>query len=194
MNIKESSVALILATVFGCTGGVVSSWVLMDNPALAQKTSQQEKVITAEGFHLVDKAGVTRAVLSLNEMGVSLVLRDENGKMRLGLGSAIDFQGLVLYDKNEQSRVMVSQSNDGSSLSIKNGRTQAMLTVFEDGPKLLLYGENNKLRAGLGLTKDAPGLIMYDKNKTNRIILAPTEIGPGLTIFNKDGTATWSAP
>ena len=77
MSRREYWMMLVAPTLAGMVGGAVSAWYLISEPVFAQ---QRQKVVNAEEFLLVDKAGKTRAGLGLGpDGGIGLIMVDKNG-------------------------------------------------------------------------------------------------------------------
>src|SRR3972149_6409016 len=130
MGARRHGLLVMLPAAAGFVGGLVSSWLFVGSPALAEKTPA--KVIRAERFELVDGGGAVRAALAATSDGPSLGLFDENEKARAVLGVTGAGPALVLADQN--------------------GKASAMVSVASDGPGVNLYDENGKVRARLNVT------------------------------------------
>ncbi len=112
-----------------------------------------------------------------------IILRDENGKIRVGLYS--NSSGVILYDGD--------------------GRTQAMLTARGSSPALQLVGPNERtltlltpsslsLNDGYGRPRvrldgggNVPGLVLLDENNHGRLMLDAAGTVARLTPVGADG-------
>jgi hypothetical protein len=101
---KQCSLMIVLTLLAGLVGGMVSSQLFMGQVVFAETAQQNEQVVVAREFRLVDKRGKTRAVLRFSPGGgPSLAMIDENGKVRAAFGLVKDgtpFLGML--DKNGQ--------------------------------------------------------------------------------------------
>ena len=68
--------------------------------AYALGCNVEQRIISAQHFHLVDESGKTRALLTVCADGPGLLMKDENGKTRLLL--TVDNNGprLFMFDEN----------------------------------------------------------------------------------------------
>jgi len=93
---------VVFALFAGLVGGMVSSQFFVGQPVFAEMAKQNEQVVAAREFRLVDKRGKTRAVLRFfSSHGPSLAMIDESGRVRAALGLVKDggpFLGML--DKN----------------------------------------------------------------------------------------------
>lgn len=104
MKKKQCSLMVVLALLAGLVGGMVSSQLFMGQLVFAETAQQNEQVVVAREFRLVDKRGKTRAVLRFSPIGgASLAMLDASGKVRAAFGLVKDgtpFLGML--DKNGQ--------------------------------------------------------------------------------------------
>jgi hypothetical protein len=105
--------------------------------------TEASKELRANSFVLEDANGKPRASLGMDEGGLELRLRYENGN----IGAA-----LCLHDDK-----MVL------SLSDNNGKPRAVLGVTQNVPLLCLYDETEEPRATLAVTADGPHLVLRDE-------------------------------
>ena len=101
------------------------------------------KEIHVNNFVLEDANGKPRASLGMDEDGVVLRMRYENGN----IGAA-----LCLH---EEKMVL--------SLSDKSGKPRAVLGVTKNMPILCLYDQKEEPRASLVVLTDGPHLMLYDE-------------------------------
>lgn len=87
---------------------------------IASKPPQQTfDKISVHEFELVDKNGVQRASIKVEEDGeVVMRLRDRTGTIRLKMGANEDGSGLVMLDSNTDPGIHALAKNSGSSLTI----------------------------------------------------------------------------
>ncbi len=102
----------ILCLIAGMAGGAISGRWFPQRDALAEKSPPHKRVVTAEDFHLVDRAGKLRGALFVSAKGEpGFVLFDPEGKSRILLMLNADGSTVVdLKDKNEQSKASFSLS------------------------------------------------------------------------------------
>ncbi|MFA6470992.1 MAG: hypothetical protein WCU00_03040 [Candidatus Latescibacterota bacterium] len=105
----------------------------MTGVANSQTGIDNEKVIQAKSFEVVDDKGRIRARLTVKELGGVLGLYDENGKPRAALSVIKDGPGLLLYDERGEGR--------------------ASLTIIRRGPELIFRDEKGKIRTTIGVSQ-----------------------------------------
>jgi hypothetical protein len=110
MNLKRTG--WIFCLIAGMAGGAISVRLFPQSEALAEKPLPHKRVVTAEDFHLVDRAGKLRGALFVSARGEpGFALFDPEGKSRILLMLNADGSAVVdLKDKNEQSRASISLS------------------------------------------------------------------------------------
>jgi len=147
------------------------SGMLSPNPA----QGQNQRVVEAEEFRLVDESGELRAMLKLVEGKPVLDFYDEKGVLRAVLGMVVEgLPGLGLYDEN--------------------GKIRVGLGVGEAGPSIGIYDENEHTRNALYMQKDGQHLVLVDENGAVRAFLSVTQDGPSLGLRDATGKTLWSAP
>ena len=107
------------------------------------RATEAGKEIRANNFVLEDANGQPRASLGMDEDGLVLRMRYENGN----IGAA-----LCLHD---EKAVL--------SLSDNNGKPRAVLGLAKKMPLLCLYDEREEPRATLALLADGPHLVLRDE-------------------------------
>jgi hypothetical protein len=87
-------------------------------------------LVRTNAFELVDKKGVTRASISVEDTDgeVVLRLRDTSGAIRVKLGASSDGSGLVLLDES---------TNPGLHVLAKRGATRMTLTNSDGQQRLV---------------------------------------------------------
>jgi len=104
--------------------------------------------IRARRIVLVDKSGLERAVLSLDEDKgmVGLVMRDKHG----GASAVLGTSGLNLRDESGKPRAVLAFDADmgepGLSLFSQSGKARALLLVDKDGPAFSLRDDKGNQR------------------------------------------------
>lgn len=103
-----------------------------------------EEIATSK-LSLVDKAGGTRAILSVVEgFGPSLVIYGENGKAGAALAFPAEGPTLAMYDRNGQLRLRLATiEGTGPSLVLNDGkrRPRAQLSVLGESAGLVLLND-----------------------------------------------------
>jgi hypothetical protein len=129
------------------------------------------KVIRAEQFELVDKAGRVRAALYVNENAeAALAFNDQEGKVRaqLGLGPT-GHPSLTLLGEDTQPFIFLGFTESGGvrvALESREGKKRATLELSPSGwPALFLYDTSGEPRAVLQLdeTNGEPVLALLGK-------------------------------
>ncbi len=115
---------VILALVAGLLGGVVSSQLLIGQPAFAMI----DKLFIAENFMLKDQKGRIRGIWTTEQDGTARL------KMESDTGS-----------------IVLLNHNDGSSLSVTGRLGVTTITTSKDGIGLKVYDKELKRRLGIGL-------------------------------------------
>lgn len=123
----------------------VSSLELLDG----KRRPRARLEMTADGplLRVFDENTVACAKLAIGKLGPGLVMFDENGKTRVGVGVIAGKPRLDLMDEG--------------------GLPCASLTMAKDGPALTLLEKNGEIAATLGVDRSAaekPGLALYDRN------------------------------
>lgn len=110
MNLRK--ISWVFCLIAGMAGGILSGRLFTGSDALAEKSPPHKKVVTAEDFHLVDKAGKLRGALFVSPKGEpGFALFDPAGKSRILLMLNADGSAVVdLKDKNEQSKASLRLS------------------------------------------------------------------------------------
>jgi hypothetical protein len=107
------------------------------------ETGGASKEIRATSFVLEDASGKPRASLGMDEDGLELRLRYENGN----IGAA-----LCLH----KEKVVLSLADNG-------GKPRAVLGLTKNVPLLCLYDEKEEPRATVALLPDGPHLVLRDE-------------------------------
>ena len=160
MSKKQYSLMVVVAFVGGLMGGVLSSQLLMGQPAHADNKAKAQKIIEAEEFRVVDKDGRKRAQLMLTDLGSpALLLRDENEVIRLHVQLVPKgFPVLWFRDANgllKASLALLPRGDVLLTLGAKESivkENAAEIFVGKSGANLSLYDGNGKLRTVLGST------------------------------------------
>ena len=104
MNRKQFILTIAFTIIFALLGGALSAQLFLGNSVFAQ-ARQEYPAYTAKEFRLVDRKGVTRALLNTanNDLVTSLELMDRSGKRRMMI--MIDDNGnpsAHFWDRNAQ--------------------------------------------------------------------------------------------
>jgi hypothetical protein len=126
---------LFVVSLFGgIVGGAVGALVAAGPPVIAEDKSDV-RIISAEEFRLVDKAGKTRAMLSFSAEGEPyLALLDGKESQRIWLGISSN-PGLAIKDQKEsKTRVLVSlDDTEGQPSVLLRNRQHQVLTLQPKG-------------------------------------------------------------
>lgn len=126
---KDHRVTFVLNLAAGLAGGLLSAWLFVGSPVVAQEeTSQVAKVLASEEFRLVDRQGRLRALLSFSPEGEPyLALLDEQDTRRVWLGLSRD-SGLAVRDADGRTRLILSLDPDGEpSLVVRDRQHKARI-------------------------------------------------------------------
>jgi hypothetical protein len=131
-NNKRNLIIIVLAMVV-LTGGFSLTMPL------------SPKVIIAEKIHLVDKNGITRLKIELEDGSPQISMSYDNGDPSLSMSG----EELCFYDKSKRARINIVAKNNinSSSLSIidKEGNNRVSLCTGPEGPYLSFdEGEEHK--------------------------------------------------
>ena len=107
----------------------------------------------------------TKANTSKELRATSFVLEDANGKPRASLG--MDEDGLVLRMRYENGNIgaalCLHDEKMVLSLADNSGKPRAVLGVTKNMPLLCLYDEREEPRATLAVLADGPHLVLVDE-------------------------------
>ena len=151
--------------------------------------------IMAERFVLVDQDRRPRAELKMGRVGAVLSMKDEKGRDRLRLTTAIDSSSIMQFDEAGKSRAMLRSDANGSHfhLADEDGRDRMLLTLLKSGPKLILNGEGEQARTGIAYFGDS-GVMRFDNaNGQVSAILGTDEKGAVFVLTDSDGKVLYSA-
>ena len=191
MNRKQQGLALILSLFTGLVGGMLASQFCNSKPAFAKKAQSSQKVIVAEEFRLVDKAGRVRSTWGMDAGGPGIVLFSEKGEFRAVFSLTSPEEGAVLTfaDKEGKHRTVIGLGEEREpylTLHDKEGKERLSLTLAEDGdPFLLLYDKDKNERAILGTV---------DLTKLRRTGSIEKRSISSLVLVGDDGKVVWKAP
>ena len=101
--------------------------------------------IRAKRFVLVNEKGAPVGVFGMFNGQLSLLLHDQDKKLRAVLG----------VDRGGQP---------GFGLLGDNGKLRAQLDIDADEPRLVLLDKNGKIRAKLDVEESEPRLMLFDEN------------------------------
>ena len=192
MSKKQYSLIVVLAFLGGLVGGVVSSQLLLGQPAHAEKKVKLPQAIEAEEFRVVDKDGRKRAQLMLTDLGSpALILRDENELIRLQMQLVPrGFPVLWFRDANgllKASLTLLPRGDVLLTLGAKESivkENAAEIFVGKSGANLSLYDGNGKLRTVLGSTT-------FRERKRGMLKRRPLS---SLVLFNNTGDVVLQTP
>jgi len=113
-----------------------------------------------------------------DEQGVPLlVMRDKNGRVRIGMGVTSDGTPIFqILDNNENPRIEMK--------------------VTENKPVLAMYDDKKKTRIYMSVEdENGPRLTMYDGDSKPRVDMKVTsKQGPKVTMYDDKGNVIWFAP
>jgi hypothetical protein len=159
----------------------------------ASAADSAAKDLVVRSLTIFDEHGNRRIALDSRS---ALVLYDEKGTLRAGLGIDKDGPALVLHDEKGAPHATLSAFGDGTVLELtdEKGTPRAGLAATSEETALLLYDEKGTQRAKLATKKDSPVLALLDDKGALRAILAATKDGPALALLDKGGKPIWRAP
>lgn len=98
---------------------VLTGFILLVLVASSRPDQQTFDKISVREFELLDKNGVQRASIKVEDDGeVMMRLKDRTGTIRLKMGANEDGSGLVLLDSNTDPGIHALAKKSGSSLTI----------------------------------------------------------------------------
>ncbi len=193
----------LLALAGGFIGGTMAIQLAPGESIAAAKAATM-RVVKAEKFVLVNRAGTQRGALLIEGDGTSAIaLSDDEGRNRAELrvtkegGSSATF-----YDRAGNRRVALGQSTSGrAGLAIfasGGGRQIAAVSAADNGETgFTLYDPTTgRARAGLGVAADGePALVLFDQNGKDRAELHIAVHGkPGLVLADENGKTIAAVP
>jgi hypothetical protein len=151
MSVRSNSFLACLLVGSGMLGGALSSWLLnAEWPADAAEGRQAADVITAREFRLVDKAGITRAVLTTSPDGTAgLSLLDEQQRARAVFALWRDGKAyLTLKDRAGNSRAWVRLDQSGKAgvavLDVKGKQRTELEAGLTEPTGLAIYLDDHR--------------------------------------------------
>jgi len=123
MKTKPQLYIILLATLAGFMGGLISNHIFETRPAFAVKEPKYQKVVTAEEFRVVDKDGKM-----LGSFGIPGYLQDEHPVTekrpapvpQLRLGQKKGFQIILSAGEADGSRIVMKDKNSTTRTAIGN--------------------------------------------------------------------------
>ena len=131
MKNKQPLLLILLATLAGFAGGLISNQIFQTKSALAQKAPDHQKVVIAEEFRVVDKDGKILA-----SFGTPGYLSDIFPKInpsqapvpQLRLGQETGFQIILSANEVEGSRIVMKDKKNKIRTAIGNTEFYMPLT------------------------------------------------------------------
>ena len=123
MKTKPQLLIILLASLAGFVGGLISNYLFNTRPAFAVKAPAYQKVVMAEEFRVVDKDGKI-----LGSFGISGHLQDGNPLNeakpstgpQLHLGQKKGFQIILSAGEANGSRIVMKDANNTTRTAIGN--------------------------------------------------------------------------
>lgn len=123
-----------------------------------------------------------------------LAIVDEQGAVRIKLGSENGTTALLLNDAAGKIRVGLSVNRSGTpvvSVHGEDGGVRALLTSADSGASLVLVDNNGQQRMDLMLGSDGdPSVMLMDEASKIRTIVSESLV----TLADKEGQVLWRAP
>jgi hypothetical protein len=169
-----------------------------------QQHTQQQKVVEAQVFKVIDADGRTRAVLSANaEAGPVLAMLNKDGTDRAKFGT----NALLFFDENHKRTVsIIALPGSMSVIELADATQRVSLMVSSlAGISSLSLGEVGKPGVKIGVVGTGPSLSLEDREGF-KLSLGSTDIvttrtgethhtsAASLVMFDKDGNVIWRAP
>ena len=141
-----SALALSSRVIWGEPIGVdaLQPVPIQERPVVQERVAVQEEV-RAKKFVLVNEKGTTVGVFGVFNGQLSLILNDQDKKVR----------AMLVVDGNGQPAFVLI---DG------NGKIRTQLDVEGNKPRIMLLDENGKTRAQLDVERNKPRLVLLDEN------------------------------
>ena len=118
--------------------------IYTEEKAAAEEPGVHEEV-RAKRFVIVNEKGMPVGVLGVFSGQLSLLMHDQDKKLRAVLG----------VDRGGQP---------GIGLLGQNGKLRAQFDIDGDEPRLVLFDKNGKVRAKLDVKESEPRLMLFDEN------------------------------
>lgn len=165
MSPKFKVFAIILIILSGFLGGIFSGTVFK---GLAD-TAARDKEIIARSIHIIDKNGVRRAGITLENNFPAFYLNDIKGKNRAYIAIGPKGPLLVFKDEGEAIKLFLEAADNGSStLGFLSGDKNPRIMLSyepERGPAMGLFDENNKGKALISVLDGKPSFALLRENK-----------------------------
>jgi hypothetical protein len=123
MKTKPQLFIILLASLAGFMGGLISNHIFKTSPAFAVKAPKYQKVVIAEEFRVVDKDGKI-----LGSLGIPGYLQNANPALdkrlapvpQLRLGQKKGFQIILSAGEANGSRIVMKDANSTTRTAIGN--------------------------------------------------------------------------
>ena len=129
MKTKSQVFIILLASLAGFIGGLISHHVFETRPAFAVKETQHQKVVMAEEFRVVDKDGKILGSFGTTDLQDASSASDERPApaAQLRLGQRKGFQIILSAGETDGSRIVMTDKNSTTRTVI--GNTQFFLPL-----------------------------------------------------------------
>lgn len=163
MRKRDHYVVLAVALLAGLAGGFIAGSFFAPESVNAQDKSRRLKVLEAEGVHLVDQSGRTRATFEIGADGsVGLAMADQDGISRTKLGVGVDGKAVLeLKDEKAQTRAKLVVSHTGRP-------TLLLLDRIGRGDAVL--GEVIIPISDVGIVEERPAGSLILTNKDGKVV------------------------
>jgi hypothetical protein len=169
-------------------GGALVQWLQGEAVAQAQET-ETGKVIEVRAVRLVDADGQERGVLGVQPEGVALVLKDAEGRPRVGLGltsvlvpAAEPYWVVAFIDAEGVDRLSWGARDDGVAcgghVTDADGVLRIGLGADPGGVGITLNDESGQERLGVGLSPGGGGDFVAKDQDGNDLWRALGDVGP----------------
>lgn len=123
----------------------------------------------------------------------AVVIRDEAGRMRGWLGTAMEGTRLVVFDESGQQKAGFGlTANNLPAMALFQATDKPMMVLgVEPGnwPSILLYDMAGHRRAALSAQDDWSSIFFFDKNEKRRAGIGYVESGGAVNLFDDQGRA-----
>lgn len=168
MNTRQYLLLVLLMTVASFLGGAAAIFIFDGGSALAEADKVAFDTITTK----------------------QLLIEDDSGKVRIGLGVFNDAALIQLYDRSGKPCALLCSPEKGPALQLHDasGTARAELGIYEETPTLKLFDKHSiKPRISVGAAKGYPVVSLFDVDGTARAELGIYQDTPNLKLSDKSG-------
>jgi len=190
MGGKRFFILVLLVIFSGFTGGVLSGRFYAND---VQATSNRQKEVIAEAFHLVDKNGHHRGSFGFSEDGHPILMfRSMSGESPAYFGLTPTGPIIAFHDNKNRMRMTISLDPEGNPdifFLDENKKPKMGIAINRNGePGITLHDNENVARMAFLLPGNKPCIALIEGGKKVDMLLTTRPDGQGgLVMQNKHG-------